>query len=116
MVSKRCFLVMGYINVAVEFRISMHRILVLNLLLRHKDEEDMLIYFLLTSAQNYTCKGTTRRIGWMAKSNFEKTLTGNRRIIELEGTLGGLLVQTPVQIRVNTETTSVCLALGAMKI
>lgn len=36
---------MGYINTAVEFRISMHRILIWNLLLRYKDEEDMFIYF-----------------------------------------------------------------------
>lgn len=35
---------MGYINIAVEFRISMHRILIWNLL-RYKDEEDMFIYF-----------------------------------------------------------------------
>lgn len=48
---------MGYINVAMEFGISMHRVLILNLLLSYKDEEDMLIYLLLTSAQNYTCIG-----------------------------------------------------------
>lgn len=77
----------------------------------------MLIYFLLTSAQNYTCKVTTQRIGWMAKSTFKKTLlcTRNHRIIQLEGTLGGFLVQTPAQIKVSTEITSVCLGLSAMK-
>lgn len=86
----------------------MHRVLILNVLLSHKDEEDMVIYLLLTSAQNYTCIGENLRIGWMAKSNFEKPLSQNHRIIQLEGTLGGFVVQTPAQIRVNTEITSVC--------
>lgn len=61
-VSKRYFLVMGYI--AVEFRVSMHRVLILNLLLRYKDEGDVFVYFLLTSAQNYTYTVTTLRTGW----------------------------------------------------
>lgn len=87
---------MGLFNVSVEFRISMHSILIFNLLLRHRNEEDILIYFLLTSAQNYICKVTALRRGWMALSNFEKTLirTWNHRVIQLEGTTGGFLVQT----------------------
>lgn len=59
LVSEGYFLLMGYINVAMEFGISMHRVLILNLLLSYKDEKDMLIYLLLTSAQNYTSTGKT---------------------------------------------------------
>lgn len=64
----------------------------------------MLIYFLLTSAQNYTCKVTAGRTGGLAKSHFGKTLpcTQNHRVIQLEGTLGDFLVQTPAQIRVKS--------------
>lgn len=36
---------MGYINVAMEFGISVHRVLISNLLLSYKNEEHMLIYF-----------------------------------------------------------------------